>query len=933
MTSISPLAGNPGRTRKIMNPVLFEQLLTWSAALRRKVNLDPAFIPWLQAQYQQPIHPDELTRWYEQDLHKGQQLFPQATQEQIKFALRLLRDRVFYLQYAREASALATPVETGRIMSSLAEYVVRICYEYLYQQLGEAHGLPLHPQTSEPLDMLLVAMGKWGGQELNVSSDIDFIPLYEFEGETTGRRPLSYQEFYTRLTQRLQSMLSQPTAQGIVFRTDLRLRPDGDSGPLVWSLAGLHRYFIQQGREWERYAWIKARPVFLRQTAYLQQSAQRLENIKQAFVYKKYFDFDTMLPLRALRAQIHEDWQQKARQRATVKDSLNIKLGEGSIREIEFVVQLTQLIRGGHSPSLQHTNLHAALQAQLRARLLRPELARELAQNYDFLRKIEHFLQFKEDEQTHLLPDDPAEMDLLAQLMGQQPQDFEQELTVRRQQIRLAFDNAFKIAGLQQHDPSPHDARVAAPPSPTAPTSQALLQEWQRLETHFFQTQRAQRLTTQQQDRIHNLSSQIKKILAHNDYPKALAPRFWGLIEEIALRSAYTSLLALHPEILQRLCNILAASPWAAQYLTHYPIVLNRLIHWDMLLEPVDFAALNEQLYLDLQACRLPDGSYDIEQQMNLLRDVQHQVVFQLLAQDLEGLFTVESLADQLSALADHMLQHTLTRTWQQIRQRYPQAPAEPDFAVIAYGKLGGKELGYASDLDLVFLYRPDERVGTDHYVRLARRMVSWLSALTSSGRLYEVDMRLRPDGDAGLIAVNMDTFVSYQKTKAWTWEHQAITRARFVTGAPGLGRQFELLRQEILSTPRNKVALQEEILNIRLKIEQGHPNSSDLFDIKHDRGGMVDVEFITQFLVLYYSHQHPELIDNLGNTALLAIAAKIRLIPDTLAHPVIESYRFYRRQQHQLRLQGRHFARIDPALAAEHQENVLALWRNIFEN
>jgi len=916
-----------------MNSAFYEQLLSWSTALRRKTNLDNAFGKWLLTHYQAPIQTTDLDKWFKQEYAQSMLLQPTSTLEQIKYSLRQLRDRVFYLQYLREASDLAGPMETGLIMSELAQYATRSCYEYLYTQLEQAHGAPLHPDTGQPLDMLLIAMGKWGGHELNVSSDIDFIVLYEFEGETNGPRPLSHHEFYTRLTQRLQSMLSQPTAHGIVFRTDLRLRPDGDSGPLVWSLAGLDRYFVQQGREWERYAWIKARPIYLRQTPYLQQAYQRLQAIKQDFVYRKYFDFDTLLPLRALRAQIHEDWQQKARQRATVQESLNIKLGEGSIREIEFVVQLNQLIRGGHSPSLQHTNLHAAIQAQQRAQLIQPSQARQWAENYDFLRKIEHFLQFKEDEQTHLLPDNTQDMAQLAHLMGQPPEEFEQDLNHRRRQIRRAFDNAFKIAGLSEATAAPDKPEPAINVKPGATQCRELHHEWQQLEMQFFESQRAQRLSDAQQSRIRALSSQINSHLIQNDYPMELAPRFWRLIEQIAQRSAYTSLLATHPEILARLCKILAASPWAAQYLTQYPIVLNRLIQWDILLQPVDFTALNEQLQHDLDACRLPDGQADVEQQMNLMRDVQHQVIFQLLTQDLEDLFTVEQLADHLSALADHMLEHTLVRTWEQIRQRQCTAPAKPDFAVIAYGKLGGKELGYASDLDLVFLYEGRDTETAQHYVRLARRMISWLSTLTSSGRLYEVDMRLRPDGDAGLIAISIDTFIDYQKTKAWTWEHQAITRARFVTGAKRIGDQFERLRREILLTERQPDKLKQDILSIRNKIEQGHPNPTELFDIKHDRGGMVDVEFITQFLVLYHAHQHPELIGNLGNTALLAMAADAALIPSELAQPVIESYRFYRRQQHQLRLQGRHYARISKAQAQTHKKNVLDLWRKIFEN
>lgn len=954
----------PHSTQAATSTSITQAALRWSPALRRKTTVDNQFLAWLQQHAHRTINAAQLQSWF-QELKEMQPHDEKLNAlDELKRILRLLRDRVFFLQYLREVGHAADPMETARIMSHLATFCVQQSYQFIFQQFAQQHGAPVHPKTGEPLDLLLVAMGKWGGGELNVSSDIDFVVLYEYDGNTAGPRPLSHQEFYTRLTQRLLSVLSENTADGIVFRTDLRLRPDGDAGPLVWSLDGLHRYFLQQGREWERYAWIKAQPVYLRQTTYLRRAYERLESIRQPFVYRKYFDFNTLLPLRQLRDQIRKDWHQTVRRRSRLQEAQNIKIGEGGIREVEFVVQLNQLIRGGHSPSLQGANLELALKAQVQAQLLPAELAQQLWQAYLFLRQIEHLLQYAEDQQTHLLPQSEEALADIAHLMGYELNEFEKQLATHRQRISKAFKNAFRLAGLPSRNKD-----QAAPPLPKTPQTphsqpaantstqayppavsslpvgsedatlssqedaQHIQQEWLQLEAQFLRSQKARRLSPYHLERLKLLSQNFLITLQQDPYERELLPRIWRLLEQIAFRTVYVSLLLEYPETLERLCKIFSASPWAAQYLIQYPLVLNRLIEWEQLMQPIALKRIAQQLDQDLDACLLPNGQIDAEQQMNLMRDVQHQLVFQLLAQDLEGLFTVESLADQLSAVADLMLKQALRRTWLLVCERQPQLPAIPHFAIIAYGKLGGKELGYASDLDLVFLYQDQDKQMVEFYVRLARRLISWLSTLTSSGRLYDIDIRLRPDGEAGLIAVSMEAFAHYQKTKAWTWEHQAITRARFVAGDVDIGGQFERLRRNILKQHRNAATLKKHILAIRHKIAAGHPNTSPLFDIKHDRGGMVDVEFITQFLILRFSRKWPKLTQNLGNIALLHIAAQVGLLPLSLTQPAINSYRYYRRRQHELRLQGQSFARIEPQQALPHRKAVLDLWRYLFEN
>jgi len=409
--------------------------------------------------------------------------------------------------------------------------------------------------------------------------------------------------------------------------------------------------------------------------------------------------------------------------------------------------------------------------------------------------------------------------------------------------------------------------------------------------------------------------------------PRQATVRLFDLIETIAQRSAYLALLAEYPDTLARVARMMAASPWAAQYLTQHPLLLDSLIDWRTLFESLDFAQMAQQLSADLDACKLPDGEPDIERQMNLMRDVQRQASFQLLAQDLEGQLTVEKLADQLSALADMLLAETVRRVWPLVNR---QAGATPHFAVIAYGKLGGKELGYASDLDLVFLFDDPREDAAEVYAKLGRRMTSWLSTMTSSGRLYETDLRLRPDGEAGLLAVSVEAFEQYQLKHAWAWEHQALTRARYAAGDTTVGARFERIRAAVLVQPRDTAALRDEVLAMRDKISAGHPNHSGDFDLKHDRGGMVDVEFVTQYLVLCHAGTHRVLVNNLGNIALLRLAGEAGLIPADLARRAGDAYRTLRRTQHQLRLQGTEKARVPQDQLTEERAAVSELWARV---
>ncbi|MNQ29132.1 Glutamate-ammonia-ligase adenylyltransferase [compost metagenome] len=918
------------------NPSLLAPALAWSGHLRRRLDAHPDLAAWLAQAVHDPVTPALMAQWQSELAGAGAPgVLPI---DACRMVLRKLRERVFSVLIVRDLTGQAELEEVVGAMTALADIAVAAAYRSVAADLAAVHGVPRDPATGKPQEMLIVGMGKLGGCELNVSSDIDLIMLYGEEGETDGPRRISHHEFYGRLTRRMMPVLSEVDANGQVFRTDLRLRPDGDSGPLAWSLDALEHYLIGQGREWERYAWLKARlmPAQAFEGSDCAAQARQLESLRVPFVYRKYFDFDALAALRALRERIRQDWQRRASARNGIDSANNIKLGDGGIREIEFVVQLAQLIRGGRMPALQKRGLLEALHAERLAGLVPEEDARRLEDAYRFLRRTEHALQYREDEQTHLLPGDPALRAALAAALGMSPEDFERTLAEHRTFVSQTFRNVFRMVGMGEEEQAPSASAADTGSGQDEPDSESELadqirqafgddaQDLLRRAETLSGSHRVRSLPESSRRRMEILLPAALRAALQTPAPREAAIRLFDLIEKIAQRSAYLALLAEYPDTLARVARMVAASPWAAQYLTQHPLLLDSLIDWRTLFEPLDFAQIARQLTADLDACRLPDGAPDVERQMNLMRDVQRQASFQLLAQDLEGELTVEKLADQLSALADLLLTETIRRAWPLVNKA---EGAVPRFAVIAYGKLGGKELGYASDLDLVFLFDDPREDAAEVYAKLGRRMSSWLSTMTSSGRLYEVDLRLRPDGDAGLLAVSMEAFEQYQRKHAWAWEHQALTRARHAAGDADVGARFEKIREDILVLPRDPATLRQEVLTMREKISAGHPNTSDRFDLKHDRGGMVDVEFVTQYLVLCYAGTHPLLVRNLGNIALLRLAGEAGLIPPDLASRAGDAYRTLRRVQHQLRMQGVEKARVGPEQLQEERTAVRELW------
>lgn len=831
-------------------------------------------------------------------------------------ALRKLRQRVILRLMARDLSRRADLAEVCATTSALAETAIETALAFLERRIEAELGVPTG-EDGRRQRLIVVGMGKLGGGELNVSSDIDLIFIYPEEGETKtnmrgGNRSLSNHEFFTRLGRRLISALTEPTPEGLVFRVDMRLRPWGDSGPLATSFDALEQYLVAQGREWERYAWIKAR-------ALTGDQAESLSAIVRPFVFRKYLDYGAFAAMRELHAQIQAEVT-----RLELAD--HIKLGPGGIREIEFIAQAFQLIRGGRDASLRVRPTLEVLALLAAKRLIPNEAETELREAYVFLRNLEHRLQYLEDAQTHSLPKAVADRALVAESMGYDSWNtFAAALEDHRRRVSRHFGQVFSTQETSRH---------------------ALASIWQG----ELGTQAAERLGTLGYRRPEDVSARLRAIRSSNRYadqPTTIRERFdqlvpriielsaaranpddtlercLALIEIIGRRAAYLALLDEHPRALAKLTELVSASSWAANYLNRHPIVLDELLDARALTGEPDWNEFGTTLRRSLM-----DIADDPERQMDMLRESHHAQVFRLLVQDLDGALTVERLADHLSDLADIVLQVTLELCWAQLRNRHRERPG---FAVIGYGKLGGKELGYASDLDIIFLYDDPHEAAPDTYARLAQRMNNWLTARTGAGVLFDTDLRLRPNGEGGLMVSSIETFRRYQRESAWAWEHQALTRARHSAGDAAVGAAFETVRREILCSPRDPAKLREEVLSMRQKMLEAHPNRTELFDLKHDRGGMVDIEFIVQYLVLAHAQRYPQLARNDGNIALLGIAAGLGLIEQDLSERVREAYRVFRRLQHALRLNGAQIARVPIEDITEPVAATRALWRAVF--
>ncbi|HSS46201.1 MAG TPA: bifunctional [glutamate--ammonia ligase]-adenylyl-L-tyrosine phosphorylase/[glutamate--ammonia-ligase] adenylyltransferase [Burkholderiales bacterium] len=823
--------------------------------------------------------------------------------------VRRLRAEVMLHLITRDLCGLASLNEIVATTTALAEATLNVAVKHLYRWMREDRGTPVGKESGKPQELLVVGMGKLGGGELNVSSDIDLVFVYPEEGETSGARPVSNHEFFDRVGRKLIAAMSEITGDGYVFRVDMRLRPYGDGGPLTMSFAMLENYFITQGREWERYAWIKARVV-------CGGHGEELMKLTRHFVFRKYLDFGVFHSLRNLHAQI----RQEVRGRDIEN---NIKLGPGGIREIEFIAQIFQLIRGGRESRLRIHPTLATLDELAHLRLLPRDVVNELRDAYVFLRNLEHRLQYLDDTQTQTLPQNAEDQVLIAEAMGfGSYEELLQKLDAHRSRVSLHFEQVLAEPQNDAHHLLPLWQETLAEEEAlkqlTALGYQNPQQILERLRG-MRQSRRYRQMPAANQSRLDALVPALLEAAAA--YGDTALMRILRLMENIVRREAYLALLTEHPQALQNLARLCGASSWAAEYLTCHPLVLDELLDPRTLYAEPDWPRLKSHLHAQLKDA-------DTEHQVDILRQFHHSLVFRLLTQDLAGLLALERLSDHLSDLADSILEEALRLCWEGLDNN--QAPR---FAIIGYGKLGGKELGYATDLDLVFLYDDERAEAQEVYARLTQRINTWLTSYTAVGILYDTDLRLRPDGASGLLVSSLAAFAEYQERRAWLWEHQALTRARFVAGDRQIGERFEALRKQVLRQKRDLAELKNEVLNMRQKMLEAHSNAGTLFDLKHDRGGIIDVEFIVQYLVLGFSHAHPELTGNIGNLALLKLGAKLKLLPAALAEEVCTAYREFRRMQHALRLDGEKYARVEVEKVRGKREAVLQLCRCVFGN
>ena len=900
-------------------PREWQPALAHSRYLRHLLEARPEIVAWLREHAEQPVGATLMRAFIAAE--------PPGDEDGLKRVLRRLRQRVMATLVVRDLGGLAPLAEVVESMTQLADVTTNFALDFLHRQLALQFGEPLD-KRGEPQRLLVVGMGKLGGRELNVSSDVDYIFIYPEDGETAGTadggRRIEAYEFFVRLGKRLIAALGEITGDGQVFRVDMRLRPNGDSGPLVCSIVSLENYLITQGREWERYAWIKARVMNEGDNLQPNWSAA-LERISRPFIFRKYLDFGAINAMRDLHAQI--------RREVARKDMVDhIKLGPGGIREIEFMAQVFQLIRGGRDPALQIRPTLQVLPLLVARRLLPADSEMELFAAYEFLRRLEHRLQYVNDAQTHMLPTGDQERQLIAVAMGfpSWPALLE-VLDMHRQRVARHFDEIFSdpedgthaLAGLW-FEQSEGDDALEALSGLGFRKPQAMLE---RLRS-FRQSAKYQQLPAPNRERLDALGPRLIAAAAATKTPDATWQRGLDFFETISRRGAYLALLQQYPQTLTKLAEIIGSSAWAAAYLTRHPILLDEVLDPRLYEIATDWQGFTSEL-----KARLTAQSGDTEREMDILREAHHAQVFRLLAQDIAGLQTVERLADHLTELADIVVRTTLDLCWSKLRDRHPHPESPPKFAVVAYGKLGGKELAYGSDLDLVFLHNdPEPDVGA-LYARLGQRMGSWMSSQTSAGMLFETDFRLRPNGDSGMLVNSLEAFREYQMEKAWSWEHQALTRARFCAGDAALGAQFEALRVEILRQARDLAKLKEDVLAMRKRMLDNHAsNSEEFFDLKQDPGGLIDVEFVVQYLVLGHAHRYEQLCGNVGNIALLGIEADLALIPAALADPVRDIYRDYRRMQHGFRLDGITGARVERAAHRRRIEAVQALWSAVFD-
>lgn len=868
------------------------------------------FPDWLTDIINNPPQADERS-YYQQWLNE--KLASVFDELELMKTLRLFRR---YILVRLEWSQLTQTSSDEQILlqlTELAEVIIVTARDWLYELSCKEWGTPCNMQ-GEAQPLLILGMGKLGGGELNFSSDIDLIFTYPEHGQTQGgRRELDNAVFFTRLGQRLIKALDQITEDGFVYRVDMRLRPLGDGGPLVLSFSAMEDYYQEQGRDWERYAMVKAKILGDQQDLYTKELYQMLK----PFVYRRYIDFSVLQSLRNMKGMI----EREVRRRGLTN---NIKLGAGGIREIEFIVQVFQLIRGGRVIGLQTRSLLTALQVIEQESLLNANEVDALRENYFFLRRCENLLQAIHDEQTQTLPED--ELDQIRIAIGMNFRswnEFVSELTKRMQFTRQIFNQLIGDESTEstQNTNNDHYNDLWVPDLQLSDVTSVLLnyspddakQLYQML-CQFRDDISKRTIGVRGREILDQLMPKLLELICNDKHALIILSRILPLLVNIVSRTTYLELLLEYPTALKQLIRLCSASPMISEQLAHYPILLDELIDIHSLYQTVAPNEYKSELYQYLLRIQVDDE----EQQLEALRQFKQMQLLHIAAADVEHVLNTMKVSDHLTYVAESLLDFVVQMAWNQMIARYGKPAHLTDnqkgLVIIAYGKLGGWELGYGSDLDLVFLHDcpvdsitdGDKQIDSrQFYLRLVQRIIHLFNVRTSFGILYEVDVRLRPQGDAGLLACSLSAFYDYQMNEAWTWEHQALVRARAVYGEIELIKRFNEIRHTVLCKNREERVLKTEVREMREKM-RAHLGTTapHQFNLKIDAGGIGDIEFLSQYLVLNYAHQYPKMTTWSDNVRILELAANYQIMDNLEAQQLTKAYIDMRNEIHQLSLQ-----------------------------
>lgn len=900
--------------------------------------------PYLERNLRRYPHLAEAQQW--QDAFADGQLYQQVYQAviasendtELKQHLRQQRNWMMSRIAIRDLSGLAELQEAMRDISDLADALVNAALDWHYAKLSERFGVPIGDESGELQKMLVIGMGKLGGQELNFSSDIDLIFAYPERGQTNGRKQVSNEEFFIRLGKAMNKSLVEVDGDGFVYRVDMRLRPFGDVGSLAVSFAALEHYYEAHGRAWERYALVKARVM-----AGGSEAAKELFDVLRPFVYRRYVDFTAMDSLRDLKRMISDQVRKKGMQD-------NIKLGPGGIREVEFIVQAFQLVHGGRDPGLQGRQLLPMLSALVERGFIEADVEQKLSQAYCFLRRAENRLQMWDDMQTHELPANEIQQLALAQSMGfADYAAFLSELNQYREYVQQQFAQVFDEQGVAEERTATGQLWQGDMDDTELLTDYEISEERKQevlgLLKSLKQSRTVQMLSKEAEERLNAVMPMLINEALKPEYDKIALSRALAVIEAIVRRSVYLVLLKENPQALTNLMQLCHVSAWLSEMLVKYPALLDQLIDERSLYSPLQAEDLLAEAWQLMEHCDL-----DEERFMQDLRQWRHSQVFKVAAADVTGNLPIMKVSDYLTWTAEAVMKVTVEFAWRLMRQKsgIPGGLTENSpcpMMVLGYGKLGGIELGYGSDLDIVMLYQgvdPSKQAVSPrgrsldnslYFVRMGQKVISLVTTLMPAGVLYELDTRLRPNGASGMMVVSFEEFCNYIENKAWTWEHQALVRVRAVVANDEAQQAFTDFKRGFIGKQRDLKMLRDEVVEMRQKMKDQLDKSNDeQFDLKQGRGGIVDIEFMMQYLVLGYAHQYPDLLEFSDNMRILEAVERNQLLSQQQVADLMDAYKTYRSKYHRMSLQNEK-PLVEATCYPQQRDNVSKIWQQLMIN